>query len=253
MIEYPLDIEAFESDEDYDPFLSHVIRHKLRKKKNRRKLRRLLRNHPKNRILRSLGIGRRSRKSGPIRSVSSRYRRPDSRPLRNTMRRNPRRMLQPVAFGNPMHRDIEKNSRASTMEKGIPRRKGKAVMFGDPSKRNQSPIQTVQAVGNTAQGSKDIVLPYKRRYGKVRPKPMAIATTNKSTSRMEENIPISAQVSETTISRNMKEKEENQVPAIANNKRKMKNIIGIAVVGLLVTGFVMYTMKSKIKAHGHTR
>lgn len=260
MIPYPIHIEEDDSSE-YDPFLHHVIRHKLRKKKNRRRLGRLLRKHPKARLLKAIGIGRKRRRTArigrpvrPVRRVNGHYR---GRPLRNTMVsgqgniKKPFRM-PPIKFGNPMDRDVEGISKIGIKR---PYRKGPPIMLGDPSNRPKSPVFVSKPpLRKQPSASKDIVIPYKRRYGSGRPK--SVSQGNKQSNReimtVTEETPVMTQELGTSNTAVMKDTKENQQPQTAPNKNNMRNIIGVAVLGLVVAGFVMYKMKSKIGTNGRT-
>ncbi|TPN87134.1 hypothetical protein [Aquimarina algicola] len=259
MIDYPIDIDELETSE-YDPFLHHVIRHKLRKKKNRRRLGRLIRKHPKARILNAVGIGRRRRRTRPVRrpvrTLDKRYRRPIGRPFRNRMVSRPRTIKKPfrrppIKFGNPIHRDLEGISKIGIRK---PVFKGTPIMPGDPRKRTR-PSVSIPNKRKKPKVSRDIVIPYKRRYGsrKRRSTPIMRRRTPKGTiPLMEEELPIVAENMSASnmevMDRNGKEKK----PEKTSNKRKRQNIIGVAVLGLVVTGFVMYKMKTKIEANGRT-
>ncbi|WP_027393156.1 hypothetical protein [Aquimarina latercula] len=260
MIEYPIAIDENDTSE-YDPFLHHVIRHKLRKKKNRRRLKKLFRKHPKTRILRSIGIGRKRRRTRPvgrpIRTLDKRYRRPIGRPDRNRQLsrqgtiKKPFRM-PPIKFGNPIHRDLEQNRRISKIGIRKPLYKGTPIMPGDPSNRRKPPISVPNKKGRP-KVSKDIVIPYKRRYGS-RKGSVAPVTPRRSSkeaiSTLEEELPIVAQ---DMIASNMEViDEKEQKPEKPNNKRKMQNIIGVVALGLVVTGFVLYKMKMKTATNGRT-
>lgn len=261
MIDYPIDIDESETSE-YDPFLHHVIRHKLRKKKNRRRLKKLFRNHPKTRILRSVGIGRRRpvrRSIGrPVRTLDKRYRSPIGRPVRNRMIsrtgaiKKPLRM-PPIKFGNPIHRDLERNRRISKIGIRKPIFKGPPIMPDDPSNRNKPPV-FVPNNRKKPKVSKDIVIPYKRRYGnrKRRATPIRKGVPKDTILPMEEELPVVEQDMTVSnmevIDRNEKDKKLEK----PSNKRKMQNIIGVAVLGLAVTGFILYKMKTKIAINGRT-
>lgn len=263
MIDYPIDIDESETSE-YDPFLHHVIRHKLRKKKNRRRLGRLIRNHPKNRILRSVGIGRRRRRTRPVRraigrpvrTLDKRYRRPIGRPFRNRIVsrsgtiKKPFRM-PPIKFGNPIHRDLEGNKGISKIGIRKPPWRGTPIMPGDPSKRNKPPV-FVPNKRKKPKVSRDIVIPYKRRYGsrKRRTRPFPKRIPKETIRPIEEMQPVVEQDMITKSVEVMDKKEKDQKPQVQNNKRKMRNIVGLAVLGLVVTGFVMYKMKTKIETNG---
>ncbi|WP_299243044.1 hypothetical protein [uncultured Aquimarina sp.] len=266
MIDYPIDLDTSETSQ-YDPFLHHVIRHKLRKKKNRRRLGRLLRKHPKARILRSIGIGRRRRRTRPVRRVVGRRERPVGRRYRTPIGRPrpPRRILvsrsdtikkpfrmPPIKFGNPMHRDLEGNKGISKIGVRKPYWKGPPIMPGDPSKRNTPPI--VSDKKRQPKVSKDIVIPYKRRYGsgKRRAAPIPKRIPKETVMPRAEELPVGQQDMITKSVEVMKKIEGNQKPQAKDNKRKMRNIIGVAVLGLAVAGFVMYKMKTKIEANGRT-
>lgn len=259
MIDYPIDIDESETSE-YDPFLHHVIRHKLRKKKNRRRLGRLIRKHPKNRILRSVGIGRRRRRTRPVRrpvrTLDKRYRRPIGRPFRNrmvsrsdTIRKPFRR--PPIKFGNPIHRDLEGNNRISKIGIRKPRFKGTPIMPGDPRNRTKPPV-SVPNKRRKPKVSKDIVIPYKRRYGsrKRGAVPMAKRVPKQRILPMEDELPVVEQDMLASNMEVMDRNEKEKKPEKPSNKRKMQNIIGVAALGLVVTGFVMYKMKTKIEANG---
>ncbi|WP_271769157.1 hypothetical protein [Aquimarina algiphila] len=257
MIEYPIDIDEFDTTE-YDPFLHHVVRHKLRKRKNRRRLRKLFRKHPKTRILRSIGIGRRRRRTRPVRTLDKRYRRPIGRPFRNRMVsrsgtiKKPFRM-PPIKFGNPIHRDLERNRGISKIGIRKPIFKGTPIMPGDPRKRTR-PSVSIPNKRKKPKVSRDIVIPYKRRYGsrKRRAMPMPKRVPKQTILPMEDELPV---VEQNMIASNMEVMDRNEKekkPEKPSNKRKMQNIIGVAVLGLVVTGFVMYKMKTKIEANGRT-
>lgn len=261
MIDYPIDIDESETSE-YDPFLHHVIRHKLRKKKNRRRLKKLFRKHPKTRILRSIGIGRRRRRTRPIRrpirTLDKRYRRPIGRPFRNRMVsrtgtiKKPLRM-PPIKFGNPIHRDLEGNRRISKIGIRKPIFKGPPIMPGDPSNRTKPPV-FVPNKRKKPKVSKDIVIPYKRKYGsrKRRAMPMPKRVPKQRILAMEDELPVVEQDMTASNMEVMDRNEKEKKPDKPSNKRKMQNIIGVAVLGLVVTGFVMYKMKTKIEANGRT-
>ncbi|TSE07920.1 hypothetical protein [Aquimarina algiphila] len=258
MIEYPIDIDEFDTTE-YDPFLHHVVRHKLRKRKNRRRLRKLFRKHPKTRILRSIGIGRRRRRTRPVRTLDKRYRRPIGRPFRNRMVsrsgtiKKPFRM-PPIKFGNPVHRDLERNRGISKIGIRKPIFKGTPIMPGDPRKRTR-PSVSIPNKRKKPKVSRDIVIPYKRRYGsrKRRSTPIMRRRTPKGTiPLMGEELPIVAENMSASNMEVMDRNEKEKKPEKRSDKRKMQNIIGVAVLGLVVTGFVMYKMKTKIEANGRT-
>lgn len=260
MIEYPIAIDENDTSE-YDPFLHHVIRHKLRKKKNRRRLKRLFRKHPKTRILRSIGIGRKRRRirpvGRPVRTLDKRYRRPTSRPVRNRQVsrqgaiKKPFRM-PPIKFGNPIHRDLERNRGISKIGIRKPLYKGTPIMPGDPSKRTR-PSAAIPNKKGQPKVSKDIVIPYKRRYGSRKGSVAPVTprrTSKEAMPTLEEELPIVAQ---DMIASNMEVMDENeQKPEKPSNKRKIQNIIGVVAIGLVVTGFVLYKMKTKIEANGRT-
>ena len=270
MIDYPIDIDAFETAE-YDLFLHHVVRHKLRKRKNRKRLKRLFRSHPKTRILRAVGIGRRRRRTRPVRRfasrpigrprriVNKRYRTPIGRPrpVRRTLGSRSRSIkkplrMPPIKFGNPIHRDLEGNKGISKIGIRKPRWRGTPIMPGDPSKRNKPPVFV--APKKKPKVSKDIVIPYKRRYGsrKRRATPMPKRISKERILPIEEELPIVAEDVNVSTQEVMEKKEKDQKPQAENNKRNMKNIVGLAVIGLMVAGFVMYKMKSKVEENGRT-
>lgn len=245
MMEYSRDINTYQ-EEQYDPFLSRVMRHK--RARNYGRSGRFGRNAAKRRLLqRSLGLSgqRRARsRRRPVRVVSSRYRKP--KPLRNTLGSKPKVIKHPIGrpvipFGDPRHRDMELH-RGNTNKKVIP------VKPGDPRNRKGPPILVSNPSPKQKKESRDIILPYERSYGKGRPKQ---TVTNTIDMPPEEVQPMVTQ--ELTTGTTMQEQEQTPNPTSTNDRRKMKNIIGITVIGLLVTGFVVYRMKSKLTAHGHTR
>lgn len=262
MIEYPIAIDENDTSE-YDPFLHHVIRHKLRKKKNRRRLKKLFHKHPKTRILRSIGIGRKRRRPRPIghpvRTLDKRYRRPIGRPDRNRLVsrsgaiKKPFRM-PPIKFGNPIHRDLQQNRRISKIGIRKPPYIGRPIMPGDPSKRRKPPISVPNKKGRP-KVSKDIVIPYKRRYGsrKVSVAPVTPRRISKEAiSTLEEELPVVEQNMTVSNMGMMDKNEKEQKPEKPNNKKKMQNIIGVVALGLVVTGFVLYKKKTKTAINGRT-
>lgn len=259
MIDYPIDIKE-PGTNDYDPFLHHVIRHKLRKKKSRRRLGRLLRKHPKARLLRSIGIGRRRRKTRPvrrpIRTLGKRHRRPTSHLIRNravsrsrTIKKPLRR--SPVKFGNPVHRDLQRNSGISKI--GIMNRpiKRAPIMSGDPSYRRK-PQVFVPLKKNKPAISRDTVIPYKRSYGSSKRKVMPKRMPKETMPQLEEELPIEEQDMIASDMEVIDSNEKDQKPQDQKDKRKMKNIIGVTALSILVVGVIAYKMKSRITLHGRT-
>lgn len=241
MIDYPIDIEEFEANE-YDPFLHHIIRHKLRKKKNRRRLGKLLGKHPKARILRSIGIGRRRRSTRPVRTFDKRYRKTVSRrPSRNTIVSRPGIIKKPfrrppVKLGNPMNRTFRGNKGISMM--GV-----RKPPISVPNTRRKPKV------------SRDTVLPYRRRYGsgKARAIPKSVKARKRTKPQREEELPIIEESINASDLKAMKGSEKEKKPAGSGTTRKMQNILGIAALTIVVVGVVAYKIKSKIEINGRTR
>lgn len=262
MIEYPIAIDENDTSE-YDPFLHHVIRHKLRKKKHRRRLKKLFRKHPKTRILRSIGIGRKRRRTRPVgrpvKTLDKRYRRPISRPDRNRLVSRSGAIKKPfrmpsIKFGNPIHQDLEGNKRISKIGVRKPLYTGTPIMPGDPTNRRKPPVSVPNKKGRP-KVSKDIVIPYKRRYGSRKSSVAPVTprrTSKEAISMIEEELPVVEQSMTASNMEVMDSNEKEQKPEKPNNKRKMQNIIGVVALGLVVTGFILYKMKTKTAINGRT-
>ncbi|WP_281989720.1 hypothetical protein [Aquimarina aggregata] len=257
MIAYPIAIDEFEIS-GYDPFL----RHRLGSKKKRRRSGRVFRKHPKRRVFRSVGRGR-IRGSArivrrPIRIVNKRYRSSMGSPRRNTMVSRPRTIKKPlgkppIQIENRIHRNLQRNRRISKIGIQKPRFKGTPILSGDPRKRTKPPV-SIPNKRIKPKVSRDIVIPYKRRYGsrKRRALPMPKRVPKQSILPREEELPIVEEDMNALNTEVMDSNEKENKPEKRSHKRKMQNIIGVTVLGLLVTGFVVYKMKTKIEANGRT-
>ncbi|WP_217704363.1 hypothetical protein [Aquimarina sp. TRL1] len=154
-------------------------------------------------------------------------------------------------FGNPIHRDLKGNKGISKTGMRKPGRRGRPIMSGDPSKRNNHPVFVINK-RQKPKVSKDIVIPYKRRYGsgKGRARPMPKRISKETILPMEEELPVTERDMITKGVEVMEKKKKEEKPQVEKNKRKMRNIIGVAVLGLAIAGFVMYKMKTKIEVNG---
>jgi hypothetical protein len=265
MIDYPIELNDFESDfetTEYDPFLHHVIRHKLRKKKNRRRLGRLIRKHPKNRVLRAIGIGRRRRRIRPVRTAHRRYAKSMRRPIRNTLVTKPRTnkkpfRLPPVSFGNPIHRDLKGIKKGRGFPYSI--RRGRPIMPDNPLLKGKPPVFTTKPnKRKKPKVSRDIVIPYKRRYGKRKPRVMPRRIPKVNTPSLEEELPIMEDIPLMDEDMNKAEREVSEGKSETQKakeqkdkqKRTIKNIIGIAALSVVAVSIVAYKLKTKSEANG---
>lgn len=230
MIDYPIELNDFDTGE-YDPFLSHVIRHKLRKRKNRRRLGRLIRKHPKARILRV--FRRRRRSIRPVRRVRRRgYAKPIRRPIRVT--------AKPQAIGKPFSTPVKPGT---PLVRNTPKSPGMATK---PNRVKKPKV------------SRDIILPYKRRYGRRKPgvvpgriPKVTIPPMERALPIMEDG-PIMNEAMYKPTNKAMQSKSETQKAKEQKDKQKrtIKNIIGIAALSIVVVGAVAYKLKTKAEANG---
>ena len=209
-----------------------------------------------------LGINRQKALRALRNSVKYPYGRPiagrKATPKRNVNQRNiavqqgqkKPAVYRPIPFGNPIHRDLEGYGGISKIGRYNRKYKGIPILPGDPGHRHKVQQPKSRPV---KKGSKDIVLPYKRKYGSGKSKPLEKSIQKKNIP-SKETIPqqqttVAPQTSEiTTMNQSAEEK-----PTKDKQKRAIRNIIGIAALSLITVGVVIYALKTKAAANGRTR